>query len=68
MQGLDNYKNLAKELGQCPNVQKLRELIFADWPEEEIFPPSFHQLATKLHQTLLLVVSALFGSCENWIE
>jgi len=68
LHGLEHYDQLAEEISQCPDVQKLRELVFADWPQEEIFPPSFNKLAAKLHKTVLLVVSALFGSCENWIE
>ena len=40
------------------------ELFFADWPEEEIFPPSFDKFAQWLHKTYWLIQIAEFGSCD----
>ena len=52
-------------MSECPDVKFLKTLVFADWPQEEIFPPSFEMLAVKIHRTFWLMMSALLGTCDD---
>ena len=61
---LPDYDQIKKEVRECPDVEKLKALIFSDWPATEIFPPSFDALAQKVHKTVWLIISSVFGSCD----
>jgi len=68
LHGKPDYAKIKQEMAECPNVKFFKTLIFADWPQEEIFPATFENLAYKLHRTFWLIVSGLFGSCDTMME
>ena len=66
LHGKPDYEQMKNVVTENPNVEYLNTLMMADWPADQIFPPSFEEFAQKLHRTFWLIMSSLFGFCEDY--
>ena len=66
LHGKPDYDQMKSAVTGAPNVDYLHTLLFADWPTGEVFPPTFEEFAQKLHRTFWLILSSLFGSCQDF--
>merc|ERR1711970_530388 len=46
-------------------AKTIKDLVFADWPKDEIFPKSFDSFVKKFENLVWLLMSSSLGSCTN---
>merc|ERR1711970_438868 len=48
-------------------VKAIKDLVFADWPKDEIFPKSFDSFVEKFENLVLILMTSSLGSCTSAI-
>ena len=48
-----------------PLGKAIKELVFSDWPKEEILPKGFDEFVQKLVDGIWLIITSVLGSCTD---
>ena len=46
-------------------VKAIKDLVFVNWPKDEILPKGFEEFVQKLVDGILLIVSSAYGACTD---
>jgi len=63
--GKPDFDLLAEFAEENYVAKTIKDLVFADWPKDEIFPKSFDSFVKKFENLVWLLMSSSLGSCTN---
>jgi len=65
--GKPDFDLLAEFAEENYVVKAIKDLVFADWPKDEIFPKSFDSFVKKFENLVLILMTSSLGSCTSAI-
>jgi len=65
--GKPDFDLLAEFAEENYVVKAIKDLVFADWPKDEIFPKSFDSFVEKFENLVLILMTSSLGSCTSAI-
>ena len=65
LHGKPNFDLVVSAAEDNPLGKAIKELVFSDWPKEEILPKGFDEFVQKFVDGIWLVVTSVFGSCTD---
>jgi len=63
--GKPDFDLLAAAAEENSMVKSLKDLVFTNWPKDEILPKGFEEFVQKLADGIMLIVSSSLGACTN---
>jgi len=63
--GKPDFDLLAAAAEENSVVKAIKDLVFVNWPKDEILPKGFEEFVQKLVDGILLIVSSAYGACTD---
>ena len=65
LHGKPDFDLLAAAVEENSLVKAIKDLVFVNWPKDEILPKGFEEFVQKLADGILLIVSSAYGACTD---
>ena len=65
---IPSYEDMKKTLINNPFSQSIKTLLFANWPQDEIYPASIEDFVREIYDTRTSIFNALFSATREGLN